>query len=87
MKKTHEVDIYRVFLPILFIGFAIILELVNFLYLGFTNSEGNVMALPTYFLFDLLLISDYLTLGIEAKILIVRSSPHLAIGGCSEYSK
>lgn len=53
MKETYEVDIYRVFLPILFIGFAIILELVNFLYLGFTNSEGNVMALPTYFLFDL----------------------------------
>lgn len=53
MKKTKEIDGYRVFLPLLFIVFAIIFEIVNFLYLGFTDSNGNLMVVPTYFLFDI----------------------------------
>lgn len=48
-----EVDIYRIFLPILFIIFAVILEMINFLYLGFQNSNGDLLVFPTYFLFDL----------------------------------
>lgn len=57
IKNTREVDIYRICLPIMFIVFAILLEMVNFLYLGFTDSSGNVMAFPTYFLFDLGIIA------------------------------
>ena len=46
----------RLVLPCLFIIFAVILELVNFLYLGFTNSQGRLIGLPIYFLFDLAII-------------------------------
>ena len=52
-KNLKEVDIYRIFLPILFIIFAVILEMINFLYLGFQNSNGDLLVFPTYFLFDL----------------------------------
>ena len=52
-SKIKEIDGYRAFLPLLFIVFAIIFETANFLYLGFTDSNGNLMVLPTYFLFDL----------------------------------
>ena len=57
IKNTREVDIYRICLPIMFIVFAILFEMVNFLYLGFADSSGNVMAFPTYFLFDLGIIA------------------------------
>lgn len=52
-SKVKEIDGYRVFLPLLFIAFAIIFEIANFLYLGFTDSNGNLMVVPTYFLFDI----------------------------------
>ena len=54
--KVKALSSNRLVLPCLFIVFAIILELVNFLYLGFTNSQGRLMGLPTYFLFDLAII-------------------------------
>ncbi len=53
ISKVKEIDGYRVFLPLLFIAFAIIFEIANFLYLGFTDSNGNLMVVPTYFLFDI----------------------------------
>ena len=53
MKKTKEIDGYRAILPLLFIVFAIIFEMANFLYLGFTDSSGHLMVFPSYFLFDL----------------------------------
>ena len=52
-SEIKEIDGYRAFLPLLFIVFAIIFEIANFLYLGFTDSNGNLMVMPTYFLFDL----------------------------------
>ena len=56
MNKEKQVPLNRFILPLLFILFAIILEIVNFLYLGFRSSSGNIMILPTYFLFDLAVI-------------------------------
>ena len=58
MDKSNEkvIKTNRLILPCLFVIFAIILEIVNYLYLGFTDSNGNIMYLPTYFLFDIAII-------------------------------
>ncbi len=56
-NKNHKsLSTNRIILPVLFIFCSIILEIANFLYLGLRNSNGNVMALPTYFLFDFAII-------------------------------
>ena len=54
--KSKNVSWNRVLIPLIFVLFAIILEIVNFSYLGFVNSSGNIMILPTYFLFDFSII-------------------------------
>ena len=54
--KSKNVSWNRVLIPLVFVLFAIILEIVNFSYLGFVNSSGNIMILPTYFLFDFSII-------------------------------
>ena len=54
--EEKQVSLNKILLPIMFVISAIILEITNFLYIGFTNSSGNRMALPTYFLFDLAII-------------------------------
>ena len=54
--KERTISTNNYLLPFLFIVYAIILEMVNFLYLGFRDSNGNIMVLPTYFLFDLAII-------------------------------
>lgn len=51
--KQKEISTNRFYLPLLFIGFAIIFEMANFMYMGFTNASGDLMVLPSYFLFDL----------------------------------
>ena len=54
--KEKQVPYNRFLLPLMFVVFAIILEIVNFTYLGFTNSNGTLMVLPSYFLFDFAMI-------------------------------
>ena len=54
--KEKKVLVNNFLFPLLFIVFAIILEMVNFLYLGFKDSDGSVMVLPSYFLFDFAII-------------------------------
>ena len=53
-EKTYS--ICRFYLPLLFIFFSILIEMANFLYLGFKDANGKLMVLPTYFLFDLAII-------------------------------
>ncbi len=55
-KKYKNISTTRLILPGLFIVFAILFEVANFLYLGFRNSSGARMAFPTYFLFDFAVI-------------------------------
>ena len=57
-KKQKEVEIStnRIIIPFAFILCSIIFEVVNFLYLGFTNSEGKRMFFPSYFIIDLAII-------------------------------
>lgn len=54
--KEKQVPYNRFLLPLMFIVCAIILEIVNFTYLGFTNSSGELMVAPSYFLFDFAII-------------------------------
>lgn len=54
--KEKEISTNNFLLPFLFIVYAIILEMANFLYLGFKDANGNLMVLPTYFLFDFAII-------------------------------
>ena len=54
--KEKEISTNNFILPFLFIVFAIIFEMVNFLYIGFKDVDGNLMVLPTYFLFDFAII-------------------------------
>ncbi len=54
--KEKQLSTNNFLLPILFIIYAIILEMVNFLYLGFHDANGNLMVLPSYFLFDFAII-------------------------------
>ena len=54
--KEKEISTNNFILPLLFIVFAIIFEMVNFLYIGFKDVDGNLMVLPTYFLFDFAII-------------------------------
>lgn len=51
--KEKQVSTNKFILPVLFILFSIIWEFVNFIYIGFKDSSGNTMILPSYFLFDL----------------------------------
>ena len=55
-SKEKSISLNNFLLPLLFIVFAIIFEMANFLYLGFRNADGNLMVLPSYFLFDLAII-------------------------------
>ncbi len=55
-SKEKSIPLNNFLLPLLFIVFAIIFEMANFLYLGFRNADGNLMVLPSYFLFDLAII-------------------------------
>lgn len=52
-QKTKTYSTNKIFFPILFIFFSIILEIANFLYFGFENASGARMVIPTYFLIDL----------------------------------
>lgn len=52
--KTYSTN--RILIPILFIICSIAFELLNFIYLGFNNSNGNNIIFPVYFLFDLSII-------------------------------
>lgn len=54
--KTKTYSTNKIFFPILFIVFSIILEMTNFLYFGFESSSGARMVLPTYFLIDFAVI-------------------------------
>ena len=55
-SKEKSIPLNNFLLPLLFIVFAIIFEMANFLYLGFRNADDNLMVLPSYFLFDLAII-------------------------------
>lgn len=54
--KTKSLSTNKIFLPLLFILFSIIFEITNFLYLGFTNGNGDRIIFPAYFLYDLTII-------------------------------
>ena len=54
--KEKEISTNNFILPFLFMVFAIIFEMANFLYLGFKTVDGSLMVLPSYFLFDLAII-------------------------------
>ena len=54
--KEKEVSTNNFLLPLLFIIFAVIFEIANFLYIGFRDSNGSLMVFPSYFLFDLAII-------------------------------
>ena len=54
--KEKEISTNNFIFPALFIFFAIIFEMANFLYLGFRNTEGSLMVFPSYFLFDFAII-------------------------------
>ena len=51
--KEKTISSNRITFPIMFVIFSILLEMINFLYIGFRSSKGNIMILPSYFLFDL----------------------------------
>ncbi len=55
-KEEKKLSTNRIILPILFIICSVILEIANFLYMGLKNSSGNIMFLPSYFLFDFAII-------------------------------
>lgn len=46
----------RILLPILFFVFSIILEIANYLYMGMKDINGNIIVVPSYFLFDIAII-------------------------------
>lgn len=53
MLKNKEFSSNRFILPALFIVFSILIEMVNFIWLGFQTDTGMLQVIPTYFLFDL----------------------------------
>ena len=55
-SKEKRYSTNRLILPVLFILCSVILEIANFLYLGFRSSSGERMFFPTYILFDLAII-------------------------------
>ena len=55
-KRETTVSSNKVFLPLLFVGSSILMEIANYLYLGFKSSSGVRMVFPTYFMFDLAII-------------------------------
>ena len=55
-RKEKIISTNRIFLPIMFVGFSILMEVANYLYLGFKTQSGNLMILPTYFMFDFAII-------------------------------
>lgn len=55
-KRETTVSSNKVFLPLLFVGSSILMEIANYLYLGFKSSSGVRMIFPTYFMFDLAII-------------------------------
>lgn len=54
--KEKEISLNRIILPLVFIGFSICMEIVNYLYLGFRSVNGSLMVVPTYFMIDLAII-------------------------------
>lgn len=52
-KKEKKLSTNKIILPFLFVFCSIILEIANFLYLGLKGSNGNLLVIPTYFLFDI----------------------------------
>ena len=56
MNKTTKISINQIITPIIFIVFATVFEVVNFVTLDYTTVKSNVtQILPTYFIFDFLL--------------------------------
>ena len=55
-KWEKTVSSNKIFLPLLFVGFSILMEMANYLYLGFKSAGGVLMVLPTYFMFDMAII-------------------------------
>ncbi len=55
-RKEVEISTNRIIIPIAFIFCSIIFEIINFLYLGFSNSAGEKMIFPIYFVIDLAII-------------------------------
>lgn len=53
MLKNKEFSANRFILPALFIVFSILIEMINFIWLGFQTDTGMLQVIPTYFLFDL----------------------------------
>lgn len=51
--KLRSVKLNKILIPVMFIVFSIILEFVNFIYLGFKDINGNAIIFPYYFLFDI----------------------------------
>ena len=54
--RTKQISTNTIYLPLLFIAFALFFEFANFLHLGFLDSAGDKILFPTYFLFDLAVI-------------------------------
>ena len=50
---VKEIPVNRFLLPVLFIVFSLILEITNFLWLGFKTSGGAIQAFPTAWMFDI----------------------------------
>lgn len=51
--KEKAISVNRFILPALFIFFSILLEITNFLYLGFRTSSGSVQLFPSAWLFNI----------------------------------
>ena len=52
ITKSHEIPLNKILKPILYIFFSILLEIIQFLFLGF-KKNGSIQFLPTYFIFNL----------------------------------
>ena len=77
MKEHNkkEFSTNRIFLPILFVFCSLIIEISNFLFFNFKNSNGGRMVIPTYFLFDLAVIL------MIAAFIFVLSKKYLVFAG------
>ena len=74
MKKTKTYSTNRVILPLLFILFSILFEIINFLWLGFKNSSDRLIVVPEYFIFDLAVI-----IMIAAVIFFMQNTKAVAV--------
>lgn len=54
--KEKTISLNRIILPLIFIGFSILMEIVNYIYLGFRTIDGSLMIVPTYFMLDIAII-------------------------------